>query len=73
MKQATTFPQTGFVRANQIHAPNGPLPISRSTFWAYVKAGTYPRSYKLSPRVTVFKAEDIHALMASVAKGGSDE
>lgn len=72
MKQTNAFPNTGFVRANQIHAPHGPLPISRSTFWNYVRAG-YPRPYKLSARVTVFKAEDIHALMARVTGDQGDE
>ena len=58
-----TFPKTGFVRLSQILAPNGPLPVSKSTFWSGVKDGRFPKSYKLGPRTTVWKAEDIHALL----------
>jgi prophage regulatory protein len=35
------------------------IPIGRSTWWAGVKAGIYPSAIKLSPRVTVWRAEDV--------------
>lgn len=60
------LPLTGFVRISQIIGPHGPLPISRSGFWAGVKTGKFPKSRKISPRVTVWKAEDIHALIARI-------
>jgi len=58
----TTIPETGFVRLPQILAV---FPISRSGFWAGVKSGKYPQPVKLSARCTAWKAEDIHALIAS--------
>ncbi|CUX26459.1 Phage transcriptional regulator, AlpA (modular protein) [Agrobacterium fabrum str. J-07] len=64
------FPQTGFVRLNQIVGPNGPLPISKSGFWAGVKNGKFPQPHKISPRVTVWKAEDIHDLLREIERGG---
>lgn len=63
------FPETGLVRLKQILAPSGPLPISRSGFWAGVKSGKFPKPRKISARVTVWRAEDIHALLAEIESG----
>jgi len=63
------FPATGYVRLKQILSPEGPLPISRSGFWAGVKAGKFPQPRKISPRVTMWRAEDIHALLAKIEQG----
>lgn len=57
------FPQTGFVRLSQILAPNGPIPVSASTWWQGVKDGRFPKSIKLGPRTTCWKAADIHNLL----------
>jgi prophage regulatory protein len=58
------WPQrTGYVRLSDILAPAGPLPISKSTWWAGVKAGRYPAAVKLGPRITAWRVEDILALM----------
>jgi prophage regulatory protein len=54
---------TGYVRLADILAPVGPLPISKSSWWAGVKAGRYPAAVKLGPRITAWKVEDILALM----------
>jgi len=56
------FPKTGFVRLSQILAPKGPIPVSSSTWWQGVKDGRFPRSYKLGPRTTAWKAVDIRAM-----------
>lgn len=56
------FPQTGLVRLSQILAPNGPIPVSKSTWWQGVKDGRFPQPSKLGPRTTVWRAEDIRAL-----------
>ncbi|GGD13144.1 helix-turn-helix transcriptional regulator [Aquisalinus flavus] len=58
-----SFPQTGFVRLKQILAPVGPIPVSKSTWWAGIKDGRFPQPLKLGARVTVWRAEDIHALI----------
>jgi len=57
------LPQTGFLRLNAILAPVGPIPVGRSTWWAGVKDGRFPKPVKLSPRVTAWRAEDIRALI----------
>jgi prophage regulatory protein len=64
------FPMSGFVRLSAILAPVGPLPIARATLWAWVKDGRFPKPLKLGARVTVWRAEDVHAFMASVATAG---
>jgi prophage regulatory protein len=56
------FPHTGFVRLSQILAPNGPIPVSKSTWWAGVKSGRFPAAQKLGPRTTVWRAEDIRGM-----------
>ncbi len=57
-----TFPKTGFVRLAQILAPEGPIPVSKSTWWQGVKVGRFPAPQKLGPRTTVWKAEAIRAI-----------
>ncbi len=56
------FPKTGLVRLSAILAPDGPIPVSKSTWWAGVRSGHFPKPLKLGPRTTVWKAEDIRAL-----------
>lgn len=36
--------------------------VSRSAWWAGVKAGKYPQSLKLGPRTTVWRASEIYAI-----------
>jgi prophage regulatory protein len=57
------FPRTGLVRLNEILAEyGGPIPVSKSTWWAGVKDGRFPKPIKLGARVTTWRAEDIRAL-----------
>ena len=65
MYYSEDFPETGFVRLKQIIAPYGPIPVSKSTWWAGIKDGRFPKPQKLGARVTVWKAEDIRALYTS--------
>jgi predicted DNA-binding transcriptional regulator AlpA len=57
------LPPTGFLRLASILAPRGPIPISKSTWWAGVKSGRFPKPVKLSPRITAWRVEDIRALI----------
>lgn len=63
MNEIQSFPTTGFVRLSQIIAPRGLIPVSKSTWWAGVKDGRFPKPLKLGPKITVWRAEDIHALI----------
>jgi predicted DNA-binding transcriptional regulator AlpA len=57
------LPETGFLRLNSILAPNGPIPVGRSTWWAGVKDGRYPKPVKLGARITAWRVEDIRTLI----------
>jgi hypothetical protein len=62
--QPDNLPTTGFARLSSILAPGGPIPVSRSTWWAGVRSGRYPQPVKLGPRITAWRVEDIRALIA---------
>lgn len=57
-----------FLRLNQIVPAI--IPISRASWWAGIKKGRFPRGVKLSPRVTVWRASDVRALLE---RGTRDE
>jgi len=58
-----TFPETGFLRLSQVLGPAGPIPVSKSTWWLGVRTGRFPQAIKLGPRITVWRSEDIRALI----------
>lgn len=67
-----TLPSIGYVRLTQIignpkATPPIPaiIPICKSSWWAGVKEGRYPKPVKLGPRVTAWRIEDILALIHS--------
>jgi prophage regulatory protein len=57
------LPEEGFVRLASILAPHGPIPVGRSTWWAGVKTGRFPKPVKLGARTTAWKVEDIRTLI----------
>jgi prophage regulatory protein len=68
------LPETGYLRLAQIIGnpkayPPLPavIPVSKSTWWAGVKCGRFPKAIKLGPRITVWRVEDIRALIAQTA------
>ena len=65
MPNNTNFPTTGFVRLSAIITPNGPIPVSKSTWWAGIKDGRFPKPVKLGPRITAWRVEDIRSLIDS--------
>lgn len=67
------LPETGFLRLPQIigdkHSePPIPaiIPVSKSSFWAGVKAGRYPRPIKLGARCTAWRVEDIRKFVEAM-------
>ncbi|WP_321490664.1 AlpA family phage regulatory protein [uncultured Hyphomonas sp.] len=67
MSNQAALPETGFLRISQILAPAGPIPVSKSTWWAGVKDGRFPKPLKLGKRVTVWRVEDIRELIENGA------
>lgn len=75
---ATPFPETGFVRLKQIIGDRrakppepGVFPVCASTWWKGCRDGRFPAPFKIGPATTVWKAEDIHALIERTSKGGA--
>jgi len=64
------LPETGYLRLTDIvgdkaATPPKPaiIPVSRSTWWAGVKSGRYPKPVKIGARVTAWRVEDIRAFI----------
>lgn len=55
-----SFPTVGYVRLPQILAL---IPISKSSWWAGIKSGKYPKQIKLGEKTSVWRAEDIWSLI----------
>jgi prophage regulatory protein len=58
----TTIPQAGFLRLPEVLKL---FPVSKSTWWAGVKSGKYPKPVKLSSHISAWRVEDIHGLIQS--------
>ena len=54
------LPETGFVRLSTILKI---IPVGRTTWWAGVKTGLFPKPVKLGSRITAWRAEDIRELI----------
>lgn len=70
------LPETGFLRLPQIignpkaDPPIPPIiPVKKSSWWAGVRSGRFPKPIKLSPRVTAWRVEDIRQLIEAAAAG----
>lgn len=55
------IPQEGLIGIRQIVAPDGIVPISRSSFYALVAAGKAPRPVRISARRVGWRVEDLRA------------
>lgn len=63
MPEMQHMPSVGFMRLSAILRPNGPIPVSRTTWWQGVRDGKFPRAVKLGPRTTAWRVEDIRDLI----------
>lgn len=66
------LPLAGFVRLNGVIGPRGPIPVSRSTWWAGVRSGRFPKPVKIGPRSTAWEVNVIRELVASIANSKRD-
>lgn len=67
MPNQIKLPESGFLRLRDILGPNGPIPVSKSTWWQGVKDGRFPKPVKLGARITVWRVEDIRRLLETGA------
>lgn len=54
------LPAEGFIRLPQVLRF---YPVSKSTWWAGVKDGRYPKPTKLGPRISAWRVSDIRHLI----------
>lgn len=71
-KPAPQLPEIGYLRLNQIigddtHPPI--IPVGKTTWYAWIKAGKAPKGIKLSERTTAWTVESIRALVESMSGG----
>jgi prophage regulatory protein len=59
----SSVPARGLLRLKSIIKPHGPLPLSKSTFYAGIKSGRFPAPRKLGPRISAWREEDIRKLI----------
>jgi predicted DNA-binding transcriptional regulator AlpA len=57
------LPNEGLLRIKQVLQF---IPVSKSAWWAGVKAGRFPKPFKLSERTTVWKTQDIKTICRGV-------
>lgn len=65
--QSQQLPEVGFVRLPLVLSL---IPVSRSGWWAGIRAGRFPQPIKLSPGVTVWRVEDIRATIERLGARG---
>jgi predicted DNA-binding transcriptional regulator AlpA len=80
MQPRPTLPETGYLRLSAIVGKSATdtaqaipalIPVSKSTWWAGVKAGRYPQPVKLGDRITAWRVEDICALIDDLARAAA--
>ncbi|MGS1119107.1 helix-turn-helix transcriptional regulator [Rhodanobacter sp. UC4436_H3] len=62
----SALPETGYLRLPQVLAV---FPVSRSTWWAGVRAGRYPKPVQLGARCTAWHVDEIRALIEATRQG----
>ncbi len=70
------IPDSGFLRLPQIigtKAKPGPIPVSRSTFYAMIESGKAPRPVKVGARAVAWRARDIRDLIERLEAGEGAE
>ena len=60
MSKSILSNKEGFMRLNQILQV---IPVSKSTWWAGIKTGRFPKPIKLGGRITAWKIQDINELV----------
>lgn len=71
MSNKASIPETGFLRLSQILGDkNNPpiIPVSKSTWFAGIKNGRFPKSVKLGPRTSAWRTEDLRALINAISQ-----
>ncbi len=62
---ASNISTKGFLRLPQVLAL---IPVSKSTWWAGIKTGRFPKPIKIGPRTSAWGVEVIDALLESFSR-----
>jgi prophage regulatory protein len=65
MQNNHSLPDTGFIRLPAILKV---YPVGKSTWWAGVKSGRFPKPVKLGPNTSAWRVEDIRSLIEQSGK-----
>lgn len=60
------LPEVGFLRLPQVLQF---IPVSPSSWWQGVREGRFPKPVPIGKRTSVYKAEDIRALIEKINSG----
>jgi predicted DNA-binding transcriptional regulator AlpA len=63
MDKSKTLPETGFLRLREVLRL---IPVSKSTWWEGIKDGRFPKGVKIGKKITAWRVEDIHELIAEL-------
>ena len=63
MSDTSSILKKRLLRINQVLAL---VPVGRSSWWEGCRTGRYPKTIKLGPRTTVWRAEDIAAFIENL-------
>lgn len=71
-----SLPESGFVRLKQIIGDRkrgipGPVPVSRSTWYEWVRLGRVAAPIHLGPKTSVWRVEDIRAFIEAGEGNGT--
>jgi prophage regulatory protein len=61
------MPEFGFLRLHQVLAM---IPVGKSTWWEWVKAGKAPAGIKLGANIRAWRVEEIRALIEKLTIEG---
>ena len=64
------IPNEGYMR---LRAVLSVFPVSRSTWWAGITAGRFPKGFKLGPRITAWRVEDIRKLIETRSANATEQ
>jgi predicted DNA-binding transcriptional regulator AlpA len=76
-RKRTMLPESGFLRLPQIigkratiNTPAIPalIPVCKSTWWAGVRSGRFPKPFKIGERCTAWRASDIASLIEQMGE-----
>lgn len=61
---SVTRPQTvsttsRLLRLKNVIAPDGPIPVSKSTLYAWIAAGHFPKPHKIGKRASAWLSDDV--------------